>query len=105
MSGAGQYNAPVKPVRRESEEYMSDVNEHSVSTVGYSYWAELFRQCGHPLDNVLQNMRTVSVPIMDCERCKFMRMRGEAEEEAGLHCYMFRDKPDGDRCGQMKIDE
>ena len=42
--------------------------------------------------------------MMDCERCQYMRLKGEEEAAAGLHCYMFRDKPDGDRCGQMTID-
>ena len=49
-------------------------------------------------------MPAVMLPMMDCDRCEYMRIRGDAEEAAGLHCYMFRDKPDGDRCGQMKID-
>lgn len=49
-------------------------------------------------------MPNVMPPMMDCERCQYMRLKGEEEAAAGLHCYMFRDKPDGDRCGQMTID-
>ncbi len=37
------------------------------------------------------------LPIMDCANCQWHT----AEWQDGGHCYMFREKPAGDRCGQM----
>lgn len=42
------------------------------------------------------------LPIMDCPNCQWMKFMAPDEKAAGLHCYMFREKPEGDRCGQMK---
>lgn len=42
------------------------------------------------------------LPIMDCDHCLYMQLQGEDELAEGCHCYMFRVKPAGDRCGQMK---
>ena len=39
------------------------------------------------------------LPIMDCDNCLYIRY----DWRDGGHCYMFRDKPDGDRCGQFKL--
>lgn len=36
------------------------------------------------------------LPLMDCDHCQYKQWAD------GGHCYMFRDKPDGDRCGQFK---
>lgn len=36
------------------------------------------------------------LPIADCPNCQYMKM-----EHDGGHCYMFLDKPEGDKCGQM----
>lgn len=38
------------------------------------------------------------LPMMDCDKCMY-RLAGWRD---GGHCYMFRTKPAGDRCGQMK---
>lgn len=38
------------------------------------------------------------LPMMDCDHCLF---RQESWRDGG-HCYMFREKPEGDRCGQFK---
>jgi len=52
----------------------------------------LFESLGKPL------------PIMNCERCLYMRLRGDEEKAEGLHCYMFREQPTGDRCAKMTDD-
>jgi hypothetical protein len=36
------------------------------------------------------------LPVMDCPNC-FHSLTPD-----GGHCYMFRNKPEGDRCGQFK---
>ena len=36
------------------------------------------------------------LPLMDCDHCQYKQWHD------GGHCYMFRNKPDGDRCGQFK---
>lgn len=36
------------------------------------------------------------LPVADCPNCQYMQM-----EHEGGHCYMFRAKPEGDKCGQM----
>lgn len=38
------------------------------------------------------------LPLMDCQNC-FHRQEHWRD---GGHCYMFREKPEGDRCGQFK---
>jgi hypothetical protein len=37
------------------------------------------------------------LPKADCANCKF-----DALNHPGAHCYMFVEKPLGDRCGQFK---
>lgn len=37
------------------------------------------------------------LPKADCPNCKF-----DALNHEGAHCYMFVEKPPGDRCGQFK---
>lgn len=49
----------------------------------------LLGMCGLPIE---------LLPIMDCENCQH---RNAAWRDGG-HCYMFREKPEGDRCGQFK---
>lgn len=41
------------------------------------------------------------LPAMNCESCLY---RTEAWRD-GNYCYMFKDKPDGDRCGQFTSKE
>ena len=41
------------------------------------------------------------LPDMDCESCVFRKP--ELREKA--HCYMFREQPAGDKCGQYKKDD
>ena len=38
------------------------------------------------------------LPIMDCQNCLYR----QEEWRNGGHCYMFREQPAGDRCGQFK---
>lgn len=40
------------------------------------------------------------LPLKDCARCQY---RAELLGDGG-HCYMFRDEPAGDRCGQFSLD-
>lgn len=37
------------------------------------------------------------LPLKDCVNCAW-----KAFGEPGGHCYMFREEPAGDRCGQFK---
>lgn len=37
------------------------------------------------------------LPLMNCKDCQY-----QDNKEDGCHCYMFKDKPEGDRCGQFK---
>ena len=37
------------------------------------------------------------LPKADCPNCKFDEL-----SHVGGHCYMFAEKPPGDRCGQFK---
>lgn len=39
------------------------------------------------------------LPDADCSNCEYMHLHEPSE---GGHCYMFRDKPEGGKCGQMK---
>ena len=43
-------------------------------------------------------MPTALMPDMDCANCQWHA----ADWRDGGHCYMFREKPEGDKCGQMK---
>jgi hypothetical protein len=38
------------------------------------------------------------LPDADCPNCEYMQIPHD-----GGHCYMFLDKPAGDKCGQMKV--
>ncbi len=42
---------------------------------------------------------TKPVLVKDCANCFYMQIHDAPEEG---HCYMFRDEPDGNYCGQMK---
>lgn len=44
-------------------------------------------------------MPDVLLPPMNCEQCQHRREKWRD----GGHCYMFREKPPGDRCGQFKV--
>lgn len=39
------------------------------------------------------------LPIMDCDNCQWR----DKQWRDGGHCYMFREKPSGTRCGQMRV--
>ena len=38
------------------------------------------------------------LPIMDCHGCLYRK----EEWRSDGYCYMFKDKPEGNRCGQFK---
>lgn len=65
----------------------------------------------HCLPGIPYMMPSEALPIMDCAKCLYKNLRTEAEIYESLddgtpmkeqHCYMFREQPSGDRCGQMK---
>lgn len=37
------------------------------------------------------------LPLADCKNCEYGALNA-----SGGHCYMFKEKPEGDRCGQMR---
>jgi hypothetical protein len=39
------------------------------------------------------------LPKADCTNCKH---GGDTWKEEDCHCYMFKEKPEGNRCGQFK---
>jgi len=71
----------------------------------YDEKADAVRQMTHPellvqfhagFGNYM--MPTALMPDMDCANCQWHA----ADWRDGGHCYMFREKPDGDKCGQMR---
>jgi hypothetical protein len=41
---------------------------------------------------------SIKLPIMNCHGCLYRK----EEWRDNNHCYMFKDKPEGNRCGQFK---
>lgn len=41
-----------------------------------------------------------ALPVADCKNCVYGSLNA-----SGGHCYMFKEKPEGDRCGQMRRDQ